>query len=100
MTVDSNGAALFVVPVDVLTVDEEGWGAGNVGAFADAHVETDLFGNGIGCDVGVKLVEIAFALSKLVKVFVEKGSAIGTASIFPFRLITEESVGIFLPITL
>jgi len=34
LAIDGDGGARFVVPVDILTVNVEGWGAGDVDAFA------------------------------------------------------------------
>ena len=45
LAIDGDGTAIFVAPVDIVAVNKESGGAGDVDTFADTHVKADFFGD-------------------------------------------------------
>ena len=88
------------VPLDVLTVNIEGGGAGDVDATGDAHVEADFLRNIVAGDVLAEFLEVAFAFGDFIEIFLEESSTFGAGGRLPFGLGGKELVGIRFPIAL
>ena len=63
LAVYSDGAAVFVTPVDELAVHIESRSAADIDALTDSHVETDFLGYPLGGEVGFELGEVALIVA-------------------------------------
>ena len=95
-----DGAAVFITPVDKLTINIEGWGGWDIDTLSDAHVETNFLGNFFRREVGSEFVEIASIACDVFKVLNKKGGALASRGVFPLRLIFEEEIGVCFPVAL
>ena len=98
--IDGKGAAVGVAPVDILTVNVEGWSAGDVNVFADFHVSGDLLRNVGGSHVGVEFVNVALVVGNFEEIFIKESGAFGDGSVGPFVLFFKKLVSIGLPVAL
>ena len=87
-------------PFDELVIDVEGWGARNIDASGNAHIEANFLGDTFASDVRSELLEVAFAVGDVDEVFFEEFGALRRGGVFPFGLFGKEFVGVWFPVVL
>lgn len=66
-----NSETAGIAPADELIVYVESWGGTDIDTLADTHIEADFLGYLVAGDIGVELVEVAFAFGDFYEIFVE-----------------------------